>query len=235
MDYLEPRVAPEDSADSRTKQLAALSHHLIKHAEAEKAALARQLHQELGAALTVISLDISVVAEKLKQSEPDLAARLQRAIAAIKTAVALKRTIVDELRPSMLETFGLSACLTEQLLDFSNRTGLQVKTNICQDFDDIEPDCAISIFRIAQESLLNVERHAAASRVWLSLQAQDGGALLLIEDNGVGIAAEIAMAQESCGLIGMRERVALHGGRFNLGQRQDGRGTVVKAHFPLSP
>ncbi|HEY8025886.1 MAG TPA: ATP-binding protein [Burkholderiaceae bacterium] len=235
MENLEPSVAPKDAVDSRTRQLAALSHHLIKHAEAEKAALARQLHQELGAALTVISLDISVVAEKLKHSEPELAARLQRAIAAIKTAVALKRTIVDELRPSMLETFGLSACLTEHLLDFSNRTGLKVTTDICQDFDDIESDRAISIFRIAQESLLNIERHAAASRVWLSLEPQDGGALLQIADNGVGIAAEIATAQESCGLIGMRERVALHGGRFKLGRWHDGSGTVVEAHFPLSP
>jgi signal transduction histidine kinase len=222
----------DDAAGLRARQLAALSHHLIQLAEIEKATLARQLHDEFGACLTVIALDILIVAEKIKHTEPDLALRLQRAIARINEAVVLKRRLVEELRPSMLDSLGLSACLTEHMLEFEKRTGLHVTTDICPDFDNIDADNAIAVFRIAQESLRNVEKHAAASRLWISLQPKDGGACLLIEDNGIGIASDVMMAPKSHGLSGMRERMILHGGKLNVGRGHQGNGTTVEAWFP---
>ena len=218
--------------DLRARQVGALSHHLNKLAESEKATLARKLHDDLGACLTVASLDISVVAEKLKQTEPDLAARLQRAIARIKEAVALKRELVEQLRPSMLDSLGLFACLTEHALEFKRRSGLAVTTDICQDFDNVDADSAIGIFRIAQESLRNVELHAHASRVRISLQPKDAGACLVVEDDGVGIAADAMMRPACGGLIGMRERMSLHGGSLTVRQRLQGNGTVIEAWFP---
>jgi signal transduction histidine kinase len=230
----ESNESPDAMADAQAAQLAALSRHLIQLAEVEKATLARQLHDELGACLTVISLDISIVAEKLKQTEPDLAARLQRAMGRIKEAVALKRRIVEELRPSMLDSLGLSSCLSEHVLEFEKRTGLPVTTDFCHDFDTLDSDRAIGIFRIAEESLRNIERHAGASRIWMSLQAEDGCACLSIEDDGVGIASDLMLKAESCGLIGMRERMVLHGGRLSV-QRRDQGGTTVRAWLPSSP
>jgi len=234
MENLEPNENLETAAGLRARQLAALSHHLIKLAETEKAALARRLHDDLGGCLTVISLDLLVVAEHLRQTEPDLALRLQRAIAAIKDAVTLKRHIIDALRPSMLDSLGLSACLTDHALEFQKRTGIQITTDICNDFDSIHADSAIDIFRIAEESFLNVERHADARRIWISLQPRDGGARLLIEDDGVGIASEVMNMPESRGMIGMRERMALNGGSLKIFQRHHGSGTAVEALFPLS-
>ncbi len=222
----------EFAAASRARQLAALSHHLIKLAEAEKAALARRLHDELGACLTVVALDVSVVAEKIKETEPDLALRLQRAIARVKEAVTLKRHIVEALRPSMLDSLGLSACLGEHALDFTKRTGLPVATDICREFDGLDSALAMDIFRIAQESLRNIERHAGANRAWLFLQPQDGGACLRVEDDGAGIEPGPMLSTESLGLIGMRERVALHGGRLEVRRRHPESGTIVEAWFP---
>jgi signal transduction histidine kinase len=228
MEDTEPNMERDAQAE-----LAALSRHLIARGESEKAALARRLHDELGACLTVVSLDISVVAEKLKDSEPELAARLQRALARVKEAVAVKRGIVEELRPGMLDTLGLSVCLAEHALEFRRRTGLEVETDIAEDVVGSGHDAAIGIFRIAQEALVNAERHARASRIRLSLQSKDGGACLLVEDDGAGIAPLAMQAKDGHGLALMREHAALHGGSLRVRRREEG-GTAVEAWFPLS-
>jgi signal transduction histidine kinase len=214
----------------REGQLAALAQHLLLSAENEKAQLARELHSELGAFLTVASLDVSMVLHKLKQSEPELAVRLQRVLGKIKEAAAFKRQIVESLRPSMLDGLGLPACLSQHAAEFGKRTGLHVTTDL-PDVIDLSPDHAIAMFRIAQQALDNVEQHAHASEVNLSLREQDSGLVLLIADDGTGLPHDVLASTASLGLIGMRERAALFGGRLTLHRRDEG-GTAVEAWLP---
>jgi len=229
MEHAEPE---QETVDTRTEQLAALAHRLIQRKETENAALARKLHDELGACFTVASMEISVVAEKLKHSEPELAARLQRTLIRIKEAVGLKRDIVDALRPPMLDHLGLGACLDELALEFARRTGVVATADIAPNADAIGTDGAISLFRIAQESLHNIERHARARRVAISLVREEDGVRMSVEDDGVGITSRAMADAQSLGLCGMRERMALHGGKLTVRARQHGSGTVIEAWYP---
>ena len=225
----------EASVHVRTEQLSVLSRHLINVAEEEKAKLARELHDELGSNLTVITMDIAVVADKLRQSNPELAKRLQRAIGTIKETVNLKRRIIENLRPSMLDNMGLSTALAEHAKEFGKITGLRVHTDICEDFDSINPASAIALFRIAQEALTNVAKYAHASQVWVSLQAKGDGLCLQIVDDGVGIAPDALNKPKSHGLSGMRERILLLGGVLTIRRVMNGGGgTCIEASLPLS-
>ena len=225
----------EVSVLARTEQLSVLSRHLMNVAEEEKGKLARELHDELGANLTVITMDIAVVADKLRQSNPELADRLQRAIGTIKETVNLKRRIIENLRPSMLDNMGLSTALREHAQEFGKITGLRVHTDICEDFDSINPSSAIALFRIAQEALTNVAKYARASHVWVSLQAKDNGLSLQIVDDGIGIAPDALNKPKSHGLSGMRERILLLGGGLTIRRVMNGSGgTSVEASLPLS-
>ena len=226
----------EASVLARTEQLSVLSRHLINVAEEEKAKLARELHDELGANLTVITMDIAVVADKLTRSNPELADRLQRAIGTIKETVNLKRRIIENLRPSMLDNMGLSTALREHAQEFGTITGLRMHTDICEDFDSVNPASAIALFRIAQEALTNVAKYAHASQVWVSLQAKGDGLSLRIVDDGVGIAPDALSKPKSHGLSGMRERILLLGGGLTIRRLANGSGgTSVEASLPRSP
>ena len=227
-EHLEARVL------ERTEQLSILSRHLINVAEQEKAKLARELHDELGSNLTVLAMDISMVTEKLRQIQPELAERLQRASATIKTTIGLKRRIIENLRPSILDTMGLAASLMEQASEFEKFSNLRVNTDITEDFDKVDPSVAIALFRIAQEALTNVAKYAQAAQVWIALQAIDQGLRLRIADDGIGIAEETLKKSKSHGVIGMRERMLLLGGKLTVTTAANGRGTVVDAYLPLN-
>jgi len=181
-------------------------------------------------------VDVAVVADKLRQSNPELADRLQRAIGTIKETVNLKRRIVENLRPSMLDNMGLSTALREHAKEFGKITGLRVHTDICENFDSINPASAIALFRIAQEALTNVAKYAHASQVWVTLQAKGDGLSLRIVDDGVGIAPDALNKPKSHGLSGMRERILLLGGGLTIRCVMNGSGgTSVEASLPFSP
>jgi len=219
---------------ARTEQLSVLSRHLINVAEEEKAKLARELHDELGSKLTVITMDIAVVADKLKQSNPELASRLQRAISTLKETVNLKRRLIENLRPSMLDNMGLSTALREHAQEFGKISGLRVQDNICEEFDEINSASAIALFRIAQEALTNAAKYAQATQVWVSLQGKGDGLSLQVVDDGIGIAPDALNKPKSHGLSGMRERILLLGGGLTVRQVMNGHGgTSVEAYLPL--
>lgn len=221
---------------ARTEQLSVLSRHLINVAEEEKAKLARELHDELGSKLTVITMDIAVVADKLTQSNPELASRLQRAISTLKETVNLKRRLIENLRPSMLDNMGLSTALQEHAQEFGKISGLRVHANICEEFDEINSASAIALFRIAQEALTNAAKYAQATQVWVSLQARGDGLSLQVVDDGIGIAPDALNKPKSHGLSGMRERILLLGGGLTVRRVMNGHsGTSVEAYLPLKP
>ncbi|HCE10779.1 MAG TPA: histidine kinase [Oxalobacteraceae bacterium] len=219
---------------ARTEQLSVLSRHLINVAEEEKAKLARELHDELGSNLTVIAMDIAVVADKLTQFNPELASRLRRAISTLKETVNLKRRLIENLRPSMLDNMGLSTALREHAQEFGKISGLRVHANICEEFDEINSAPAIALFRIAQEALTNAAKYAQATQVWVSLQAKGDGLSLQVVDDGIGIAPDALNKPKSHGLSGMRERILLLGGGLTVRQVMNGHGgTSVEAYLPL--
>jgi signal transduction histidine kinase len=224
---LETRIA------ARTAQLSSLSRHLLDVAEREKAALARELHDELGSNLTAINLDVASVAAHLEKTDPVRAARLDQALRVLRQTVDLKRGIMEGLRPGMIDSLGLPETLRMHVEDFARRTGLDCKAELDTTLEDLDPGVAIALFRVAQEALTNIARYAQARHVRLELASADGELRLLIADDGVGIAADALERPLAHGLIGMRERIARLDGRFAVGRGAGGRGTRVEARVRL--
>lgn len=217
----------------RTEQLSVLSRHLISVSEEEKARLARELHDELGANLTAINIDLNAVADKLRRDQPELAAMLDRARGTLVDTVELKRRIVENLRPSMLDNLGLAMALQSYCDEYARVTGLDCEALIDGDVDAAGPMQAIAVFRIVQESLNNIAKYAEARNVIVHL-AREGDVLSLeITDDGVGIDPEAVSKPRSHGLLGMRERALLLGGSLQVKRGINNRGTCVEASIPI--
>jgi signal transduction histidine kinase len=221
----------EDVVAQRTRELSELSGHLIRVAEREKARLARDLHDELGASLTAMKLDMAYVAARLKDSAPRLAARLQRAIDTLRCTFHLKQRLVEDLWPTMLDHLGLSAAVLAYCTEFTFRTGVPCFSDIAEDLD-MDPDRSIAMYRVVQESLTNIAKHAQASNVVVFLKRERGGVALRIHDDGIGISAGAASKVRSYGVVGMRERISLLGGKFAISRRTEAGGTLVEAFIP---
>lgn len=215
----------------RTGELSELSRHLIRTAEEEKAALAREMHDELGSNLTAINLDIAGVAQKLKNTEPQLALRLQRAIQTLKSVVELKRRIVEDLHPTTLHALGLAAAMQAHCEEFTRRTGLPCRVDIPQDLE-IDPERQIALYRVAQKSLSNISKYAQATDVQINLRREAGGIRIQIIDDGIG-GGQDAMMRGSHGLVALRERVSHLNGSFTVRAGEHQRGTVVEAYLPF--
>uniref|UniRef100_UPI00374DA54A sensor histidine kinase n=1 Tax=Undibacterium sp. TaxID=1914977 RepID=UPI00374DA54A len=207
--------------------------HLLSVSEEEKAKLARELHDEMGASLTAISMDLSMVTEKLKKSDPPLANQLLRAKQALLETVDLKRRIIEDLRPSMLDNLGLTASIQSHCEETTRIAGLMYEADISEDFDNIDPAWSIALFRITQESLTNVIKYAKASHVKITLKRQSAGLWLQILDDGVGIPKDALKKPKSHGLLGMRERALLLGGSFTVKPGVANRGTAIEAFLPF--
>ncbi|CDG83477.1 CHASE3 domain-containing protein [Janthinobacterium agaricidamnosum] len=223
----------ESTVAKRTEQLSVLSRHLISVNEEEKARLARELHDELGAHLTSISMDIGAVTQQLAKSDPELAAQLRRAKATLIETVELKRRIVEDLRPSLLDNLGLCAAIESYCEEFTRMTSVRCDTDVGITIDHKESTLTIALFRIVQESLTNIMKYAKARHVTVSLRRVDSGLILRIVDDGIGITEEEMSKPMSHGLLGMRERALLLGGTLSLKRGKDNNGTCVEALIPL--
>jgi signal transduction histidine kinase len=217
----------------RTEQLSVLSRHLISVSEKEKARLARELHDELGANLTAINIDVNAVADRLREREPALADMLDRARGTLLNTVELKRRIVEDLRPSMLDNLGLSMSLQSYCGDFGRVTGVDCEALIEGDIDSAGPMHAIAVFRIVQESLNNIAKYAKARQVTVHVAREGEQLALEIMDDGIGIDADELAKPKSHGLLGMRERALLLGGSLRIKRGVGNRGTCIEAFIPL--
>jgi signal transduction histidine kinase len=226
-DQLETVVA------ARTEQLSVLSRHLISLSEEEKARLARELHDEMGANLTAIGMYLSSVGEQLKDSHPEQAAALGCARATLLETVEMKRRIIEDLRPSLLDNMGLAAALQSYCEDFARATRLDCEALVDVDADSAGTMQAIALFRIAQESLNNVAKYAQARHVVVHLAREGAGLALEVSDDGVGIPPDAMRRPKSHGLLGMRERALLLGGTLKVERGVNGIGTCVQAWVPL--
>ncbi|UVW27319.1 CHASE3 domain-containing protein [Massilia sp. H6] len=224
----------EHTVAERTAQLSVLSRHLIKVQEEEKSRLARELHDEMGANLTAIGMDLTTVGEQLRHSYPELASKLGRARKTLVDTVQLKRRIIENLRPSLLDNMGLSAALQSYCADYARVTGLDCDALIDAGADVAGPMQSIALFRITQEALNNIAKYAQARSVIVNLTQEPDGWGLEITDDGIGIAADAMAKSKSHGLLGMRERALLLGGSLVVERGVNGIGTCVRAWLPAA-
>jgi signal transduction histidine kinase len=215
------------------EQLRALASRLQKVREEERTEVAREIHDELGQALTGLKLDISWMKGRLPRDH-EMMSQCASIIQRIDQTLNAVRRIATELRPSILDQLGLAAALEWQGQEFRARTGIEVVTEIVTDDTVIPDDLGSSAFRILQESLTNVLRHANATRVTIRLEQTPSLLTLEVTDNGIGAPAICLDGTKSLGVVGMRERALACGGDFSI-TGTAGRGTTVLLRVPLAP
>ena len=217
--------------EERTAALSELSNHLQVVREDERSKLARDIHDELGGILVGAKMDIAWVEERLKKRDPESSAKLERALQALDDGVQIKRRIVEELRPTLLDNLGLAAAVDWQVHEICDRAGLECEIATPSDDSGIAPQTSIALYRILQEALTNIVKYAHAKHVSVDLGVGGDTITLLIEDDGVGIADDAQNNLLSHGIAGMRQRVrALHG-EFSISRRPEG-GTVIEVNIP---
>lgn len=226
------RYRAEEEIRTSREQLRALAARLQQVREEERTRIAREIHDELGQALTSLRLDIAWLRRRLPRDHkvrPHCASLIER----IDGTLRAVRRIATELRPSILDQLGLAAALEWQGQEFGARTGIDVLIEVNAEGAAIPDDLGSSAFRILQESLTNVARHSGATRVEIRLGQENGLLRLEVIDNGVGIRPEQMEGTSSLGLIGMRERALACGGELRVIGRS-GRGTAVSLRVPLT-
>jgi signal transduction histidine kinase len=225
--------AVDEPSPKRALELAELSQHLIRVSEQEKAQLARELHDALGSNLTAINMDVAWVQKRLRDSEPQLAERLQRALGVIAQTVEIGRAVIEGLRPMTLDHLGLDHAMRAHCEEFTKRTGVPCDTSIDPNLGQLDPAWSIALYRIAQEALTNVTKHASATRAKIALGRNNGYACLRIADDGVGINPDVLTRLQGYGIIGMRERVRQLGGTLTIERGPNAHGTIINARIPL--
>jgi signal transduction histidine kinase len=223
----------EQQVDERTRELTALSTHLQGVSEQEKSALSRELHDELGGLLVAARMDLSWLQQRLPTSDPSIEQRFKRIHESLSAGVDLKRRVVEELRPTLLDNMGLFAALRWQFKETCRRAGLKCTETIPESEPRFNPDAAIGVFRIAQEALTNILKHAEARCADLAIGIEGQTFVLRVSDDGKGIPATRLQTATSHGLASMRHRIAALGGSWEVRSPLAG-GTVVTAMIPLS-
>ena len=215
--------------ESRTLELSALSSHLQSLAEKEKSELARTLHDELGGLLTAAKMDLSWLQSRVEK--PEHQERLAQLGSVLDEAMGLKRRVVEELRPSLLDHFGLSTALRAYVDDACSKAKIKADIRLPDDGAAVPKDIAIALFRIVQEGLNNIVRHAGARNVVLDLVADGNEYAFTLHDDGCGFNPKINRESWPHGIMGMQHRVRALGGRFSL-ESAPGKGTTLRVAVP---
>ncbi len=219
--------------NERTRELTALSTHLQGVSEMEKAALSRELHDELGGLLVAARMDLSWLQQRLPTCDLAIEQRFKRIHESLSAGVDLKRRVVEELRPTLLDNMGLFAALRWQFRESCRRKGLICSETIPETEMKFSPDAAIGVFRVAQEALMNVLKHAEATSANLTVEVQPDTFVLRISDDGRGISPNRLQNIMSHGLASMKHRIAALGGVWDI-EAPPGGGTIVTARIPMA-
>lgn len=219
----------EGLIEERTRELSALSTHLQELTEKERSELARNLHDELGGLLTAAKMDLSWLQSRVP--DPALQERLTQLGGVLDEAMDLKRRVVEDLRPSLLDHFGLATALRAYVEAACAKAGLTASLALPEDGPAMSRDTAIALFRIIQEGLTNVIRHAGARSVTLRFDLEGDGCRLTLRDDGCGFDAADPRVRWSHGIMGMRQRVRALGGRLEL-ESAPGAGTTLRITVP---
>lgn len=219
----------EQEVQRRTSDLRDLAKHLQTAREDERARLARDLHDELGALLTTAKLDVAVLRPRIQQDQPELLPKIAHLTDALNQGIALKRRIIEDLCPSSLRTLGLEASLEALLHDAGKVSGLRIEHEL--QAVRLSPDDQLTVYRVVQEALTNTIKYAQAKGVTVRLAATAEQAEVSIADDGIGFDPDTSRLGRH-GLLGMRFRVEASGGELSL-TSAPGQGTRIVARLPL--
>jgi len=239
MKEITERNLVEERLRATTENLRAISARLESAREEEAMRIAREIHDELGATLSSLRWELEDVGEVMSGSKAlsqsgGLTKRIQGMHELIDNAVNAVRRIASELRPIALDELGLSEAIEFQARQFQERTGISVECDCDQESVNLTGEQSTAVFRIFQEALTNILRHAQATTVHIQLHKENGAVNLMISDNGRGITDDEKSGQRTLGLLGMRERAHLIRGTINI-NGSDGKGTVITVQIPISP
>ena len=226
------RIDIETKLRERTEEIQKLTAHLEKIQEEERTRIAREIHDELGQQLTCLKMDAAWIGKKISREDKLIHQKLSSMLSVIDDTVKSVRRISSELRPGILDDLGLIPALEWQSQEFEKRTGIRsVYKSYVNEFNP-SSNISTNIFRVYQEALTNIARHAQATFVETTLEETEGHLVLTVRDNGLGIDKAEASVKESFGLIGMRERALLFDGEVSI-EGKSQKGTVVTLRIPL--
>ena len=227
-----PAAEAHDALQERVSGLSSLSTYQQQQSEAEKSQLARMLHDELGGLLVATKMDIVWLKRKLNATDLDIRTHWERALQSLEQALASKSRIIEELRPTLLDNLGLVAALRWLTEESARSSGMDVEHRFPSDpLPTLGPQ-SIALFRLVQEALSNVLRHARARKVVIEMTKERDCLVLGIRDDGIGISPEHLRSIESHGLAAMRLRIQSLQGQLNIGPNATGRGCQVIARVP---
>jgi two-component system sensor histidine kinase UhpB len=214
------------------EQFRDLSAYLQSAREEERKSIAREIHDELGQALTTIKLELSLLQEEVLNDAAAATDRIQSLKERVDETIHTVKSIITKLRPGLLDDLGLTAAIEWQANDFQRRTGIVCEVSMKPEEVNINPEISTAMFRIFQETLTNIGRHSSATRVLAHLYRGDDSLELQVHDNGRGITSEEINDPKSFGLIGIRERAQYWHGIVDI-EGKAGLGTIVTVRFPL--
>jgi PAS domain S-box-containing protein len=227
------RKQTEVELRSSREQLRDLARHMEFARERERTRIARELHDQMGQALTALKMDLSHLNKTLSQDQIPIRDKITSMLDLIDVAIKTVKRLSTELRPGILDDLGLTAAIEWQAEEFQQRTGIECELSIYPEDIRLDEVLSTAIFRVLQESLTNVARHAEATKVKIRLGEKAGKLELMVIDNGRGVTETEISAPKSLGLVGMRERVFPWQGQVKI-SGICGEGTTVAVRIPLS-
>jgi len=226
------RKRAEDELRDSYDHLRHFSAHLQSGREQERISIAHNIHDRLGQPLVALKMFLSLAGKKLPEDQELLIEKSKSMEKMIGIMIDTANRIGDDLRPSLLDEIGLIAAIEWQAEEFQNRTGIKCKVSIDPEDIILDKERSTAFFRIIQETLTNVARHANATEIYISLNEKAGDLVLKVKDNGKGITAEEISHPKSFGLMGIRERVHSLGGKAKI-EGIPGKGTTVTVSIPI--
>jgi PAS domain S-box-containing protein len=230
IDAHERKLAETELQKSR-EELRTLATRLRANREYEKKQLARDIHDELNGTLSALKMDLSLLPDRAATDRHSFLEKLDSMSELIDRTVSRVRAIVTELRPVVLDKVGLIAAVEWQTREFQNHSKIVCETHLPLEEIPLDPERSTAVFRILQEALTNVRRHANASKVVVDFGTEPGYIILSVRDDGGSIDERIVFADTSIGLLGMRERALSFGGTVDVTPLQQG-GTLVRLRMP---
>lgn len=229
----EKEAAVAELAESYS-QVRKLASHLQEVREEERSAIAREIHDELGQLLTGLKLDLSWLTMKLESAGEEIKLKVGAAEKLATHCLKTVRKISKELHPAILDKVGIMEAIHWQSTEFENRSGIRVALDLTTASVEVSFKTAIALYRIFQECLTNIARHANATKVWCSLEKNDADLVLTVTDNGNGFDMGEIKEKQSLGLLSMKERTVMLGGDYDI-KSKPGKGTTVMVQVPLMP
>ena len=233
MSDITDRMRIQNELQDSREQLRNLTVYLQSVREQERTNIAREIHDELAQALTALKMDVSWIDHRLPRDQQSMIEKTKSMNTLIDSTIQTVKRISAELRPGILDDLGLVAAIEWQAEEFQNRTGISCHVTVDPQDLTVDQDRSTAIFRILQETLVNVARHAHATKVAVNLKERAGKLTLKVRDNGIGITEEQILANQSFGLIGIRERVHPWGGKVSI-KGIPGKGTTVQVSVELA-